>query len=314
MVFISHNCLIQDESSNNSSDDDTNNDNGTSSIDSDNNTESDTTIQKTKESSTHSTKSPSEKVPKKRKRSTSKSSDAESSNSTNESESESDNSIPDTKHENKKKKRQKRQKMSSSNKNHEKEKKITSLTSKDKSSTKEDTNDIYKNPQPSTSYERAPSTDSDSDTNEIESLKRKLATLISKKVAKTHHSSKKPKTKKQKVDTFLQELNENKNQTCKDLKIGKKYKMIKLQITEEQAFGGGTYKRAYGTLQDKTQKNGKITVPLPRPIAVYSDEKIQALQQRIKEKKFPFFIIHNIEKRDRIDGKGQYDYYDFQWA
>ncbi|KAK3908302.1 hypothetical protein KUF71_018800 [Frankliniella fusca] len=113
-------------------------------------------------------------------------------------------------------------------------------------------------------------------------------------------------------DDFINLLNDVQTYTCRDLKMGKSYKLLDLNITNETGFNG-SYKKAVGKLQDKTRPNGYILITMPKPVASLNDQILQQMKSRIERNNNPYFLVNKITSRDRADGKGSYDVIDYKW-
>ncbi|KAK3909216.1 hypothetical protein KUF71_003815 [Frankliniella fusca] len=125
--------------------------------------------------------------------------------------------------------------------------------------------------------------------------------------------NRKPKqTAQQNDDDFINLLNDVQTYTCRDLKMGKSYKLLDLNITNETGFNG-SYKKAVGKLQDKTRPNGYILITMPKPVASLNDQILQQMKSRIERNNNPYFLVNKITSRDRADGKGSYDVIDYKW-
>ncbi|XP_052128490.1 uncharacterized protein LOC113216388 [Frankliniella occidentalis] len=108
-------------------------------------------------------------------------------------------------------------------------------------------------------------------------------------------------------------LNDVQCYSSRDLKIGKEYKLLDIELRDENGFNGA-YKRAVGKFEDKKRKpTGMITVNLPKPVTLLGDKIITAMKERIQSGKNPHYVVHKVTTRERADGKGAYDMVDFKW-
>lgn len=86
-----------------------------------------------------------------------------------------------------------------------------------------------------------------------------------------------------------------------------------INITEASGYNG-PYKQAIAKFRDTKKPTGCITVAMPKPVSLLSDEIIKQMKNRVKQGNNPRFIVDSITSRERADGKGSYDITNFRWV
>ncbi|XP_026283138.1 transcription initiation factor TFIID subunit 11 isoform X3 [Frankliniella occidentalis] len=114
-----------------------------------------------------------------------------------------------------------------------------------------------------------------------------------------------------KKSNFLDSLNETTKYTCSDLKKKTPYKLHGLKITKHSGFNG-PYRMCTATLE--SPKGKMMQVKMPKPVADLRKKDIKKMKKMIKKKENPTFILRSISKRDKPQGKGSYDVYDYKWV
>jgi hypothetical protein len=96
------------------------------------------------------------------------------------------------------------------------------------------------------------------------------------------------------------------------MKINKPYKLLEINVTEENGFNG-SYKKATGVFYDKSKPSKKMTVTLPTPIAKMPEPTLQTMKDTLAEGKSIYLVIKGVTTRHRADGKGSYEVTDYKW-
>ncbi|KAK3923675.1 Halomucin [Frankliniella fusca] len=114
-----------------------------------------------------------------------------------------------------------------------------------------------------------------------------------------------------KKTSYLDSLNTGAKLTCSDLKRKFPHKVHNIIVTKHSGFSG-PYKLCTATLLN--HKNKLVRVKMPKPVADMDKKTLKKMLHAIKKKKYPTFTVKAVNKKQKPQGKGTYDTYDYKFS
>ncbi|KAK3924277.1 Halomucin [Frankliniella fusca] len=114
-----------------------------------------------------------------------------------------------------------------------------------------------------------------------------------------------------KKTSYLDSLNTGAKLTCSDLKRKFPHKVHNIIVTKHSGFSG-PYKMCTATLLN--HKNKLVRVKMPKPVADMDKKTLKKMLHAIKKKKYPTFTVKAVNKKQKPQGKGTYDTYDYKFS